>query len=54
MLMLIYREFMTQCNVISGDAFEKDHLEDAVLHFDEEVIKNQKESFSQLQLYILM
>lgn len=54
MLMLIYREFMTQCNVISGDAFEKDHLEDAVLHFDEEVIKNQKESFSQLQLYILI
>jgi len=54
MLMLIYRAFMTQCNIISGDAFEKDHLEDAVLHFDEEVIKNQKESFRQLQLYILI
>lgn len=50
----IYKSFLQECLSIQYDAYEKDNLEDAILNFNEEVIKMQSDSFKQMQFYIIV
>jgi hypothetical protein len=51
---MIYKAFLAECLSITHDAYEKDNLVDAILSFNEDVIKNQAESFKLMQFYILI
>lgn len=53
-LYVIYKAFLSECLSISHDTYEKDHLVDAILNFNEDVIKNQSESFKIMQFYIIV
>lgn len=53
-LYVIYKAFLSECLTIHHDAYEKDHLVDVILNFNEEAIKNQSESFKLMQFYIII
>jgi hypothetical protein len=50
----IYKAFLSECLSIRQDSYEKDNLDDAIIHFNEDIVKNQAESFKLLRFFIAM